>query len=89
MDTVTFTKSDIIHGFSKLGIVQGNSVLMHSSYKSLGQVEGGPDIVIDALLAAVGTSGNVMLPTFPFLGSHYQFVQTKPVFNVRTTPSNL
>lgn len=42
------------------GIVQTN-VCVHASYKSLGNVEGGPDAVIEAFLAEGNT---VMAPTF-------------------------
>ena len=43
-----------------LGVRRGAVVLVHSSYKSLGEVIGGPQAVVEALLAAAGT---VVVPT--------------------------
>jgi len=57
------TKSDILEALRKIGIVEGDTVLFHSSLKSMGQVENGADDVIDAFLAAVGENGTVVAPT--------------------------
>jgi aminoglycoside 3-N-acetyltransferase len=43
-------KQDITSGLRKLGLTAGDKVLLHSSLSSLGEVEGGPDAVIDAFL---------------------------------------
>ncbi len=48
----------------RLGIKNGDTVLVHSSYKSLGNVKGGADAVIDAFLDAVGEDGTLIFPTF-------------------------
>ncbi|MBI3945050.1 MAG: AAC(3) family N-acetyltransferase [Armatimonadetes bacterium] len=58
------TRDDIVAGLRALGLQPGDKVLVHSSVAALGRVEGGPDAVIDALLAAVGPAGLVMVPTF-------------------------
>ncbi len=57
------TQSDIVKALRELGIVEGDTVHFHSSLKSMGHVEGGPDAVIDAFLEAVGESGTVAVPT--------------------------
>ena len=38
---------------------------MHASLSSLGQVDGGADTVIDALLEALGSEGTLLMPTHP------------------------
>jgi aminoglycoside 3-N-acetyltransferase len=43
-----------------LGVRRDGVLLVHSSYKSLGEVIGGPQAVVEALLAAAGT---VVVPT--------------------------
>ena len=44
------TFNDLILAFSELGVEAGDILLVHSSYKSFGGVEGGPQTVIDSLL---------------------------------------
>lgn len=61
---VFMTKTDIVRGLRELGLLSGDRVLVHSSLAALGDVEGGADTVIDALLEAVGPDGLVMVPTF-------------------------
>ena len=43
------TKEDIKFALKNLGIVTGDIVLIHSSMKSMGHVEGGPETVIQAV----------------------------------------
>ena len=47
----------------RLGIKKGDSVLVHSSFKSLGRVDGGVDTVIDAFLDVIGEEGTLIVPT--------------------------
>lgn len=66
------------------GITQGDNLLVHSSFKSLG-VKGteGADGIIKGLLGAIGNHGTLLFPTLS-----YQFVTTEnPVFDVRLTKS--
>ncbi|HUV39024.1 MAG TPA: AAC(3) family N-acetyltransferase [Planctomycetota bacterium] len=81
------TRAQLAEGFSALGLSEGASVLVHSSLKSLGWVEGGAAAVVDALLDATGPTGTVMVPNLPFRGSLTQYLLSKPTFDVRTTPS--
>ncbi len=70
-------------GFRDLGVQTGDTLLVHSSYKSLGEVDGGPQTVIDALLSALGPNGTLIMPTFNF-----DFNQGKP-WDVRKTRSKM
>ncbi|MEJ2564251.1 MAG: AAC(3) family N-acetyltransferase, partial [Anaerolineales bacterium] len=75
---------DLIRGFEKMGISPGDTIMVHSSYKSLGGVNGGADTVIDALVESVGDKGTVLFPTFNFkswVDTHY--------FDVRETASHM
>lgn len=69
--------------FKELGLCKGDTVLVHSSYKSLGPVEGGPETVIRAILDVVGEEGTLIAPTFNF-----DFCKGEP-FDIRTTPSQM
>ena len=46
-----------------LGAGPGDVLLMHSSYKSLGFVAGGPQAVVQALLDVLGPDGTLVVPT--------------------------
>lgn len=59
-----WTKERITEDLQELRILPGDSVLVHSSMRALGAVEGGADSVIEALLEAVGPEGTVAAPTF-------------------------
>jgi len=60
------TKTDLIENFKALGVETGDTLLVHSSYKSLGGVDGGPQAVIDAFLEILGEDGTLLMPTFNF-----------------------
>ena len=60
----TVTRHDLEAGFRKLGLTEGSIVGVHSSLSRFGNVEGGADAVIDALLAVVGIAGSVVMPTY-------------------------
>ena len=61
---MSVTKREIYGGLRGLGVESGASLVVHSSLSSLGRVDGGADVVVDALLDAVGPKGTVMMPTF-------------------------
>jgi aminoglycoside 3-N-acetyltransferase len=63
---LTFEK--LVEGFRALGVKEGDTLLVHSSYKSFGEVDGGPETVVRALEAALGTDedGTLIMPTFNF-----------------------
>ena len=63
---LTFEK--LVEGFRDLGVEEGDTLLVHSSYKSLGEVDGGPHTVIHALEAVLDTAkeGTLIMPTFNF-----------------------
>jgi aminoglycoside 3-N-acetyltransferase len=68
------TFDDLVKGFRQIPLSPSRVIMVHSSYKSLGGVEGGAQAVIDALQAWVGPEGSVLLPTFNFRSwteSHY------------------
>jgi aminoglycoside 3-N-acetyltransferase len=85
--TKPITKQDILNDLKKLGLKEGDIVLVHSSLSAIGYVEGGADIVIDALLEAVGPSGTILMPAFPLPGTMLDYAKTNPLFDPKNTPS--
>ena len=48
----------------------GDVLVVHSSLKSMGHVEGGAECVIAALTDAIGPEGTLILPAFTFASSY-------------------
>ena len=78
-----FSFEELLEGFQALGVEAGDTLLVHSSYKSLGEVDGGPQTVVRALEAALGPQGTLIMPPFNF-----DFNQGKP-WDVRKTRSKM
>ncbi len=78
--TKPVTVTEIVKGLKKLGLATGDRVMVHSALSSFGVVKGGANTVIDALLAAVGPTGTVLMPTFG---------NSDPVFDPRKSETNL
>lgn len=57
------TWQDVKRAAEELGIKEGDCLLVHSSFKSLGETENGADTVIRGLQAALGESGTLIFPT--------------------------
>ncbi|MBQ9543635.1 MAG: AAC(3) family N-acetyltransferase [Clostridia bacterium] len=57
------TRKEIADSFYKVGVRNGDICLFHSSFKSLGEVEGGAQSVIDAFFDVIGVSGTLVAPT--------------------------
>ena len=54
----------LVDNFRLLGLVPGDIVMLHSSLKSLGYVEGGPATVIAALYESISPGGTLIVPTY-------------------------
>jgi aminoglycoside 3-N-acetyltransferase len=71
--------------FQQSGLGAGDLVLVHSSLRKLGPVQGGADSVLDALLEVIGPNGTLALPTHTFS----VVTDRQPVFHQILTPSNV
>ena len=78
------TKQQLIDDIRSMGILPDDTVLIHTSMRAIGDVEGGADTVIDAF-SEVLTDGLLLVPT------HTWAVVTpkNPVYDVRTTVPNI
>jgi aminoglycoside 3-N-acetyltransferase len=75
---------ELLAGFEQTGVNKGGTIMVHTSYKALGEVEGGADAVIDVLRELVGPQGTVLFPNFNFQSwteMHY--------FDILETPSRM
>ena len=81
------TQPDIVSGLRRLDLRAGMGLIVHSSLKSFGHVEGGEETVIAALMEVLTPSGTLMMPSFnhcrPFLegGAGFYNPQETPTTN--------
>jgi aminoglycoside 3-N-acetyltransferase len=61
----SITQEQIENGLRNLGLSTGDAVEVHSSLSSLGNVIGGADTVIDALMNIVSKNGSIIMSAYP------------------------
>jgi aminoglycoside N3'-acetyltransferase len=62
----TLTRAQLDEALRAVGVQAGDGLLVHSALQFLGKPEGGLQMYLDALLSAIGPSGTLAVPTFPF-----------------------
>ncbi len=71
----------ICEDLEKLGVKKGDSLFVHSSFKSLGKVEGGAKTVVEGLKSCLGEEGTLLFPGF----SWDSVTRENPVFDYYNT----
>jgi aminoglycoside 3-N-acetyltransferase len=84
------TKEQLVSDLRRLGVREGDHLGLGISFRRLGKVVGGPTTLVDALRAAVGETGTIMIPTYTssFPRTTDSFGQTQYYFDPATTPAN-
>ena len=75
-----FTKENLKNQLARMGIRPTDNVLIHTSFKAVGQVEGGPEAFIDAFCEYL-TDGLFLVPTHTWSN----VTRNQPVYDVKTT----
>ncbi len=60
------SREQLVHDLRRLGLDAGQTVFLHSALRSLGQVQGGAEALVEALLEVFGVMGTLVVPTFTF-----------------------
>ncbi|MEV0264760.1 AAC(3) family N-acetyltransferase [Streptomyces sp. NPDC050617] len=95
------TRDSLAADLRGLGLLEGETLLVHSSLSSLGWVCGGPGTVVQALLDVLGPEGTLVVPTHsgensdPSLWSNppvpeewWAWIRASmPAYDARTTPA--
>ncbi len=84
MTSATDQFHQICSALKSIGLPTNATVMVHSSLRSFGWINGGAQTVIEALVQSVGPEGNVMMTTLT--GSPALNVKNPPRFDVRQTP---
>jgi len=61
---------ELTERFRRLGLCEGDRVVMHASLSSIGIVEGGAAMVLHRLLNVLGKNGALLMPTFTSVTRH-------------------
>ena len=77
-----YTKEELKQQLRNVGLTGKETILIHSSMKAIGEVEGGADIVLDAWMEYFA-EGLLLLPTHTWANVNAQH----PVYDYRNTPS--
>lgn len=72
------TRDELVTQLAALGVEPGGVLLVHTSFRAVAPVDGGPETLIDALLRAVGPAGTLVMPTM---------TDGESVFDPRSTPT--
>lgn len=83
------SREQLVQDLKKIGLTEGDSVLVHSSLSKVGFVQGGAQTVVDALFDVVGVNGTLLFPTFPAAGRNKTHLEEHPYFDIRNTPSQM
>lgn len=74
--------ADVLAAYAAAGVEKGDTLVVQSSYKGTGGVEGGVPALVEALKEVVGGSGTLIMPAYNFTSwteQHY--------FDARETPA--
>lgn len=71
----------MINTLRDVGVEKDAHLLVHSSLRAVGEIDGGADALLDALLNVVGKDGTLVMPSFC-----YSWDIPKPYYDARNTP---
>jgi aminoglycoside 3-N-acetyltransferase len=86
---LSYGPRDLIRSLRSLGVREGDTIFVHSSFKPSNGFIGSPEQVIDVLLEAVGCAGNLMMVSLPYGGSTLEYLRSLKCFDVRKTASHM
>lgn len=58
------SRADVANQLRSHGVEEGGVLLVHTSFRAVGRVEGGPLGLIEALRAALGSDGTLVMPSW-------------------------
>src|SRR5688500_9160065 len=81
VDSGMLTRRHVVENLRGLGVGEGDHLLVHSSLRAVGAIDGGADALLDGLLDAVGPNGTLAMPAF-----NYSRPEVLPHFDPASTP---
>lgn len=85
--TKQVTKEILIQDLQDIGLTNGDTVAVTAEYGKIGNILGGPMIVLDSLLEVLGSNGTLMMNSDPELSPSPSFLNWDHVFNYESSPA--
>jgi aminoglycoside 3-N-acetyltransferase len=85
----SYTLEKLENKLKEMGIVEGDTIFMHSSFNTLNGFKGGPQEIIDCILKVIGGSGNLLMVSMAYRGALYKYLRECQYFSVRDTVSHM
>jgi aminoglycoside N3'-acetyltransferase len=80
-----WTRQQLADHLRRLGVMPGDTLFTHSSFKSIGPVDGDAETVVNALEDAVGPEGLILMPSFHLI----EWDERAKIWNHDSTPSTV
>lgn len=85
----SYDQDQLKNALGRLGIREGDTLLVHSSFKYFSGFRGTPQDVIRCFCELVGTEGNLLMVSMPYTCASSEYLNKNPVFDVRRTVSKM
>lgn len=72
-----------------MGIRPGDTLLVHSAYRSDCGFQGNPGGLVETFMDVVGNTGNLLMVSMPYSTSTSEYLRKGCTFDVRSTPSKM
>lgn len=84
-----YYKEKLVADLRKIGVNQGDVLMVHCKMSSIGYINNGPYDIIGSLLETIKCplEGTLLMPSFPFTGSTDEYFKSNSTFDVARTPS--
>jgi aminoglycoside 3-N-acetyltransferase len=86
---LSYTPEELVESLRSLGVAEGDTVLVHSSFHYSNGFVGSPGKVIEVLLESVGSGGNLMMLSLPYTSSSFDYLRALDCFDVRKAVSRM
>jgi aminoglycoside 3-N-acetyltransferase len=85
----SYEPADLKKRLAEMGLRAGDTLLVHSAYGPFLGFQGSPSALIDTFLDVIGTTGNLLMVSIPYLSATSDYLKEDHVFDVRKTASRM
>ncbi len=86
---LSYTPADLEAALRRVGVQDGDAIVMQSAFSPINGFDGEPQHVIDCVLDVIGPRGHLFMVSMPYDGSAREYLTSGATFDVRRTPSQM